>query len=47
MELMISDDEGLALQALQDSERLLHQIDIARSHIERVFRVQIEANAQG
>ena len=44
---MTSHEEGLALQALQDSERLLHQIDIARYHIEKVFHVQIEENAQG
>lgn len=47
MELIVSHEEGLALQALKDSERLLHQIDLARDHIEQVFRVQVEANAQG
>ena len=38
-------EEGLALQALRDSEKLLHQIEIARNHIEQVFRVQILHNA--
>jgi hypothetical protein len=44
---MVSHEEGLALQALQNSETLLHQIDIARDHIERVFRLEIEAKSQG
>jgi len=35
----------LALQALHDSERLLAQIEVARDHIHRVYRVQIQANA--
>ena len=34
-------EEGLALQALQDSEKLLQQIDIASAHIQRVYRVQL------
>jgi hypothetical protein len=38
-------EEMLALQALHDSERLLAQIDVARDHIQRVYRVQIQANA--
>ena len=44
---MVSYEEGLVLLALQNSERLIHQIDIARDHIERVFRVETEAKAQG
>lgn len=38
-------EEMLALQALHDSERLLAQIEVARDHIHRVYRVQIQANA--
>jgi hypothetical protein len=38
-------DEELALKAVQTSAELLRQIDIAKKHIERAFRVQIEQNA--
>jgi hypothetical protein len=38
-------DEELALKAIQTSTELLRQIEVAKRHIERAFRVQIEQNA--
>ena len=38
-------EEGFALQALKYSERLLSEIDTARNHINRVYRVQIIPDA--
>jgi hypothetical protein len=40
-------EKKLVRVALKDSEDLIREIDIARDHIERVFRVQIASNAQG
>lgn len=38
-------DKMLALQALHDSDKLLREIEIAKDHIQRVFRVQIAVHA--
>jgi hypothetical protein len=40
-------ERNLARQAIRDSENLLHEIDNARDHIERVYRVQVVPNALG